>query len=365
MSIATRLNGIRVLVVDDNATNLRILKDLLSHWQMKPTAVDSGAAALIAIQEAEAVERFRLILLDARMPEMDGFLLAEQIKKQPGYRDATVIMLTSDNQRGDISRCRELGVASYLVKPVQQTELLSAIGKALRISVERMLKSSSASIPAPTASVAPPVKSAEILLAEDNPVNQRVAIRMLEKLGHRVTVVGNGKEALSALQSRSFDLVFMDVQMPEMGGFEATGMIRQHEKVTGRHQPIIAMTAHAMKGDRERCLEAGMDGYVSKPVEARDLQEAVASVIGGAAQVNDAKPPPRVNSTVLDREEIERRFTGEMALFKELIDLFAAHCPDFLAGIRQAIERGDAPALQSASHLLKGSVSALCSPAAT
>jgi signal transduction histidine kinase/CheY-like chemotaxis protein/HPt (histidine-containing phosphotransfer) domain-containing protein len=361
MTVSPKLEGINALIVDDNATNLRILKETLSHWHMKPTAVDNGTAALAALEGAAAKDPFRLILLDGRMPEMDGFELAERIKQHPGYENATVMMLTSDNQKGDISRCRELGVSSYLIKPVQQSELLSAIGKALRLSMERSLASNSA----PTTATLPAVKSAEILLAEDNPVNQRVAVRILEKLGHRVSVVNNGKEALAALQSRSFDLVFMDVQMPEMGGFEATAIIREQELKSGRHQPIIAMTAHAMKGDRERCLSAGMDGYVAKPVDRRDLQEAVASVLGEAPPAVEAKPPSAANPNLLDRDEIQRRFAGDTALFKELIELFADQCPGCLAGIRQAIEQRDAKALQSASHALKGSVSSLCSPAAT
>ncbi len=273
--VPVRLRDVRVLVVDDNPTNLRILNDTLLHWQMKPTAVDSGKAALAALRHAaETKEPFRMILLDVRMPEMDGFMLAEEIKQHPECADTTIMMLTSDNQRGDIARCRELGLAAYLIKPIQQTELQRTIVEALGYSVEKNHQAGAATISA----VPQKGDALRILLAEDNAVNQQVAVRMLNKQGHAVVMAKNGKDALAALRTHPFDLVLMDVQMPEMGGFEATRLIRQEENATGRHLPIIAMTAHAMKGDRERCLEAGMDGYVAKPVQAKDLQEAIDDV---------------------------------------------------------------------------------------
>jgi len=266
----TTLRDMRVLVVDDNATNRQILLKMLTNWHTNPTAVESGARAITALREAQGLGSiFPLILLDAQMPEMDGFALAECIKRNPDWRAATIMMLSSAGQRGDARRCRELGVAAYLTKPVRQGELLDAILTALGT---RPIKE------------APPVlvtrhslrensNHLRILLVEDNAVNQVLALRLLEKRGHTVAVAGNGKEALTALEKQSFDLVLMDVQMPEMDGFEATIAIREKEKTSGNHVPIIAMTAHAMVGDKERCLEAGMDDYISKPIRPEELND--------------------------------------------------------------------------------------------
>ncbi len=266
----TTLRDMRVLVVDDNATNRQILLKMLTNWHTNPTAVESGARAITALREAQGLGSiFPLILLDAQMPEMDGFALAECIKRNPDWRAATIMMLSSAGQRGDARRCRELGVAAYLTKPVRQGELLDAILTALGT---RPIKE------------APPVlvtrhslrensNHLRILLVEDNAVNQVLALRLLEKRGHTVAVAGNGKEALAALEKQSFDLVLMDVQMPEMDGFEATIAIREKEKTSGNHVPIIAMTAHAMVGDKERCLEAGMDDYISKPIRPEELND--------------------------------------------------------------------------------------------
>jgi len=243
---------------------------MLTNWHTNPTAVESGARAITALREAQGLGSiFPLILLDAQMPEMDGFALAECIKRNPDWRAATIMMLSSAGQRGDARRCRELGVAAYLTKPVRQGELLDAILTALGT---RPIKE------------APPVlvtrhslrensNHLRILLVEDNAVNQVLALRLLEKRGHTVAVAGNGKEALTALEKQSFDLVLMDVQMPEMDGFEATIAIREKEKTSGNHVPIIAMTAHAMVGDKERCLEAGMDDYISKPIRPEELND--------------------------------------------------------------------------------------------
>jgi PAS domain S-box-containing protein len=268
------LRDMRVLVVDDNATNRQILLKMLTTWHTNPTAVESGAAAITTLREAQGLGRnYPLILLDAQMPEMDGFALAEYIKRNPDWKTATIMMLSSAGQRGDAKRCRDLGVDAYLTKPVRQGELLDAILTALgtrptkeplRVLVTRhSLRENGGHL--------------RVLLVEDNAVNQLLAVRLLEKRGHNVTVAGNGKEALVALEKDSFDLVLMDVQMPEMDGFEATAVIREKEKRSGRnHLPVIAMTAHAMLGDRERCLEAGMDDYITKPIRSQELAELLA-----------------------------------------------------------------------------------------
>jgi len=245
---------------------------MLANWHANPTAVESGAKAISTLREAQGLGRvFPLILIDAQMPEMDGFALAECIKRNPEWRAATIMMLSSAGQSGDARRCRELGVAAYLTKPVRQGELLDAILTALGT---RPIKD------------APPVlvtrhslrensHHLRILLVEDNAVNQVVVVRLLEKRGHTVAVAGNGKEALAALEKQSFDLVLMDIQMPEMDGFEATAAIRKIEQTSGNHLPVIAMTAHAMVGDRERCLEAGMDDYIAKPIRSEELNDLV------------------------------------------------------------------------------------------
>jgi signal transduction histidine kinase/ligand-binding sensor domain-containing protein/DNA-binding response OmpR family regulator len=265
-----KLRGLGVLVVDDNCTNRRILEELLIRWGMKPVSSESGQAALARLREAwEAGEPFELVLTDVHMPEMDGFRLVELIRQEPELAPATIMMLTSAGQRGDAARCRELGVAAYLTKPIRQSELREAILKVLgQIEQEGQanLLTRHSLREAGTA-----MTSLRVLLAEDNPVNQRLVIRLLEKSGHRVVVANNGLEVLAALDKEGFDLVLMDVQMPEMDGFEATAVIREKEKRSGTHLQIIALTAHAMKGDRERCLNAGMDGYLPKPVGSKEL----------------------------------------------------------------------------------------------
>jgi PAS domain S-box-containing protein len=266
------LHDMRVLVVDDNATNRQILLKMLANWRTIPTATGSGAEAIVSLREAQGLGRnFPLILLDAQMPKMDGFALAEYIKRNPEWNTATIMMLSSAGQRGDAKRCRDLGVAAYLTKPVRQGELLDAILTALGTRPVR------AAWPALVTrhSLRENCNPLRILLAEDNAVNQVLAVRLLEKRGHAVTVKGNGREALAALENASFDLVLMDVQMPEMDGFEATAAIREKEKTSGNHLPIIAMTAHAMAGDRERCLEAGMDDYITKPIRQQELTEVL------------------------------------------------------------------------------------------
>jgi len=266
------LADVRVLVVDDNATNRRILEEMLQSWHMKPTLVEDAHVAMSRLERAlEDGTPFRLVLTDVNMPEMDGFALVERIRRNPRLAGAAIVMLTSGGQRGDAARCRELGVAAYLSKPVGQSELFDAIVRVV---------STPQAEAAPTAlitrhSLHEGKRKFHVLLAEDNAVNQKLAVRLLEKQGHRVMVAANGRQALAALNQEKFDVVLMDVQMPEMDGFEATAAIRQREQSTGQHLPIIAMTAHAMQGDRERCLAAGMDGYISKPIQARQLFEVL------------------------------------------------------------------------------------------
>lgn len=272
------LQDVKVLIVDDNATNRRILESMLRNWGMKPTPAEGGAHALRELSAAvECNDPYGLILTDMHMPQMDGFALIENIRRQPEWSAATIMMLTSAGHRGDTVRCRELGISTYLLKPVRKTELREAIARALGA------QSHPVSTPATTRFVHEPrpmPSSLRILLAEDNLVNQKLALRLLEKRGHRVVIAGNGRDALKALeQDDRFDLVLMDVQMPEMDGIEATTAIRKKERGTGFRIPIIALTAHAMKGDREMCLASGMDGYLTKPIQSHELDNVIESYL--------------------------------------------------------------------------------------
>ena len=265
------LNGLRVLVVDDNRTNQRILQGILTHWGAQATCIDSGEQALLQLDSAcQDKQPYQLVLTDMHMPDMDGFGFVEQIRGCSELSPVTVMMLTSGGHWGDVERCRGLGILSYLYKPIRKQELLSAILKALgRYQAPSR----------PEAVLPAPAKSLRILLAEDNRINQTVATRMLEKMGHSLIVAGNGQEALLLLELHPFDLVLMDIQMPEMDGLTATMRIREMERSTRLHVPIVAMTAHAMSGDRERCIEAGMDGYISKPISRQHLEEAIIDAI--------------------------------------------------------------------------------------
>jgi two-component system, sensor histidine kinase and response regulator len=242
---------------------------------------------LDALSEARAAgQPFSLILTDMHMPKMDGFTLVEHIRKRPEVATATIMMLTSAGHRGDAARCRELGVAGYLLKPIRQSELREAIARVLGAHTQN------GAIPLITRfslhDGRDPATSLHVLLAEDNAVNQRLVVRLLEKRGHHVVVAGNGAEALTAMEKQEFDLVFMDVQMPEMDGLEATAAIREKEQTSGKHQPIIALTAHAMKGDREKCIAGGMDGYLTKPIRPQELDDVLDDFIGRRAATTPA-----------------------------------------------------------------------------
>jgi CheY-like chemotaxis protein len=272
------LRDVKVLLVDDNRTNRRILERMLGLWGMKTTSVEDGQEALNELSSARGTGLpYGLILTDMHMPKMDGFTLIEQIRHRPELATATIMMLTSAGHRGDAARCKELGVAAYLLKPIRQSELRDAITRALGAreqqgAIPMITRFSLHDEPDPSACL-------RVLLAEDNAVNQRLGVRLLERRGHSVTVAANGRAALKALEEEEFDLVLMDVQMPEMDGLEATAAIRNKEKLSGNHQAVIALTAHSMKGDQERCLAAGMDGYLSKPIRPDELDAVLESHI--------------------------------------------------------------------------------------
>ncbi|MBI4907188.1 MAG: response regulator [Acidobacteria bacterium] len=267
------LAGVRTLIVDDNRTNREILLGMTKCWGLDPAACASGNEGLVEIHRAVlAGSPYRLILVDAHMPAMDGFALCDAISREPNPYKATILMLSSTDRAGDTPHWSKLGISAYLTKPVFQNELLDAIRKALFQEAET---DSVQTVSKGHQEAGESVLPASILLAEDNPVNQRLALRLLEKRGYLVTVSSNGVEAVDAVRRGLFDLILMDVQMPEMDGFEATARIRQIETERDTHTPIIGLTAHAMKGDRERCLASGMDDYLAKPLQAEEFYEVV------------------------------------------------------------------------------------------
>jgi CheY-like chemotaxis protein/nitrogen-specific signal transduction histidine kinase len=273
------LRGVRVLVVDDNRTNQRILEGMLKRWEMKVTSVEGGEEALAQLCAArEAGQPYGLVLTDMHMPGMDGFALVERIRERPELSTATIMMLTSAGHRGDAARCHELGVSAYLLKPIRQSELREAVARVLGAREQR------GAIPLITRfslhDAREPAASLRVLLVEDNAV---------EKRGHSVVVAGNGLEALEALEKESFDLVLMDVQMPVMDGFEATAAIRKKEGGSGIRVPIVALTAHAMKGDREKCLAGGMDRYLTKPIRPQELDELLENYLVRRAETTEAQ----------------------------------------------------------------------------
>jgi two-component system, sensor histidine kinase and response regulator len=288
---ASQLCDLTVLIVDDNFTNRTVLQGMLLRWGMKPSSVDGAEAALSAMETAARdAHPFPIVIVDGQMPGTDGFTLVKQIQARPELAGTVIIMLTSIGHKGDAAHCRELGISAYLVKPARQNELLETLCRVFRKSPDAE---------SPTLITRHTLREErsrlQILLAEDNAVNQTLAVRLLEKRGYAVTVAGDGRAVLAALEKQSFDLVLMDVQMPEMDGFQATAAIRAKEQPGARRLPIIAMTAHALKGDQERCIAAGMDGYVSKPIRTADLFAAIETAVGKA---KPAAPEPALTPVV-------------------------------------------------------------------
>jgi CheY-like chemotaxis protein/HPt (histidine-containing phosphotransfer) domain-containing protein len=351
LSTPRTLVDLPILIADDNATNRHILQEILSNWRMRPTAVESGVAALRLLEDSQRRNQpFAILLLDGHMPEMDGFAVAARVHKDRRYANLKIIMLTSAGLPDDVSRCRQLGISEYLTKPVKQSELFDVIITALgEPPIEKT--------PAPRKrKVARSKQRLQVLVAEDNQVNQLVATRIFEKLGYQVTVVNNGREAVSAVQNRKFDLVAMDVQMPEIDGLEATAAIRAWEKTTtGSHTLIVALTAHAMKGDRERCLAAGVDGYASKPIRMKELQDVIDELTQSERSSQVPEPTSDSEADVIDEPALLAGIDGNRQILREIVRLFLGDFPQRLAEIKQAINRGDGEALARAAHTLKGS----------
>jgi CheY-like chemotaxis protein len=273
------IEGTRVLIVDDNATNRLILEETVRNWGMSSESAGSAPEALEILRRARSEGTpIPLMVSDLNMPDIDGLDLTSQIRSDPELANTIVIILSSGTRREDLQRCQQVDVAATLLKPVKQSELFDAVATALDVTA--LEPGATASSGANDAVALPPLRA---LLAEDSPVNQKLVVALMSKHGHDVTVAENGKAAVRAAADAHYDLILMDVEMPEMSGLEATAVIRSREERTGRHIPIIAMTAHAMKGDRQRCLDAGMDDYVSKPIHPDQLFEKIAEVMSRTA----------------------------------------------------------------------------------
>jgi PAS domain S-box-containing protein len=354
------LKGLSVLVIDDNETNRRILCEMTRSWGMRPCAAETGAIALAALETArQEKDAFRLVLIDSNMPVMDGFELAEKIKLKThkkamgsGQAEATILMLTSAGQPGEANRCKQLGISAYLLKPVLKADLRAAILTALS---QRQAETSAGPALVTRHTLREAARKLKILVAEDNAVNQAVIIRVLQKMGHNPVLAQTGKEALALASAETFDLVFMDVQMPEMDGLAATAAIRESEKNSRTHLPIFAMTAHAMKGDRERCLEAGMDGYISKPVRLSDIEQTLAELARPLA----AKAKPLAEAASWNRAEALARIGGDEELLGDLCHIFLEESPKLMQKLQQAVAAGDTDGVMRAAHSLKGETSYL------
>ena len=379
--------GLSVLIVDDNATNRRILEERTRGWGMLPQSVEDGPSALIAIRRAAKTDSpFDLVLLDGHMPGLDGFGVAERIKKDSELTCGSLIMLTSAGEQGESARCRELGVAGYLMKPVAASDL--------RRVIETVVKDSAfaaPALPAATAETAPaapqdtppilreperlPPPSAanplptgpsyRLLLAEDNPVNRTIGTRMLSKLGHLVVTADNGKQAVEISATESFDVVLMDVEMPIMNGFEATAAIRAREaEIGGRRTPIIALTAHVMQGDRERCLDAGMDSYASKPIQPTELFATIEALLATNPREEPMASTPSEDIPVLDRIALYEQVGDEADLLLKVIEMFRIDSVSVVAKLDVALTEGDASEVQQGAHRIKGALLTLGGKAA-
>ena len=360
MGPARMLSRLPVLVVDDNQTNRRILQEMLTRWNMRPVTADSATAAMAALEAALAwKDPFALALLDGHMPDVDGFMLAEQIIRDPRFAGLKTILLTSAGHSEDVKRAQQVGVSGYLVKPIKQSELFDAIIASTSEPISKQPRK-------PRKKKLSPTRSLRVLLAEDNPVNQKLESRLLEKLGHTVTIVNNGKLAVSKSETVGFDLIVMDVQMPEMDGLEATRVIREREEVSGTRLPILALTAHAAAEDCERCLATGMDGYVSKPIRLAALQDAIAQLFGELQDQDGTKHPAETQYAaslprLIDERKVLAGLGGDRELMAEVLRLFIDDSARLLREMHTAVARKNAEAIRQVGHALKGSIANLSS----
>ncbi len=363
---ASALDGIHVLIVDDNATNRQILIEMCTNWRMRPCAVEGARAAMAELRDAvERRDCYELVLTDASMPDIDGFTLAEEIRKDPSFDGPLVMMLSSLDRQYDVARCIEMGIQTHLTKPIKQSDLFDAIATVLDLSVKRREIKPAPQVPA----VAPMT----LLLAEDSLANRKLAIGLLSRWGHTIDVATNGSEAVEAVSRKQFDLVLMDVQMPDMDGLTATMKIREMQAAgTVPYFPIVALTAHAMKGDRERCLEAGMDEYVTKPIRPSELAEILAKYgkpieavpVNSEGSPRESQQPEtrpdedsQINWSVL-MEHVQH----DESLAVEVAQAFLDESFKLAAALRKAIEQRDAGKTRIAAHTLKGGLRTMGAP---
>ena len=348
------LESLRVLIVDDNATNRQILEEMLRSWRMQPATAAGAAEAMALLRSAhDAGDPFRVALVDALMPDVDGFMLARDVTSDTKLAGVRLIMLTSASSPEAPRRAAQAGFSACLSKPVKQSDLFDAILAALGPPAKTRPRKR-----APRPAARKRGKAYRILVAEDNPTNQKLVVTLLEQRGYETVLAADGRQAVERAAEQAFDLILMDVQMPELSGLEATAAIRQREQGSGTRVPIVALTAHAMTGDRERCLAAGMDGYVSKPLRAHELFAALDARLSPGDEPAAASVPAAVEpvSAPLDAEALLAGFGGNRKLLGEVIDLFLADTPRILGEARAALGRGDAAALAASAHSLKGSL---------
>ena len=354
------LDGIRVLVVDDNATNRQILEEMLASWHMRPELAADAKSAMAALHRAaDARDRFDAVIADGQMPVTDGFMLTRRIRQDKKLAGTRIVMLTSIGLGEGSARAAKAGVDAYLTKPVKHSDLLDALASVLGASTRRRRTGRAT----PRVSRRPR-RALRILVAEDNPVNRKLVMTLLRKRRHKVTGVENGRLAIEAIRKDNgrFDVVLMDLQMPEMGGLEATASIRASEAGTGRHLPIIALTAHAMQGDRERCLAAGMDGYLSKPIDVAELISAVEHSGDTRAAVRP-ESPAAASSPIFDEKAALAVVGQDRSLLEEVVATFRASRVAYEERIESALGRNDREALRMSAHALKGALATVGSPA--
>jgi PAS domain S-box-containing protein len=353
-----------VLVIDDNAASRRNLAEMLKGWSMRPRLAESGPEGLAALRQAKEIgEPFPLIVLDAHMPGMDGFTVVEKLQEDPTIAESAIMVLTSVGERGDASRCRELGVSAYLVKPIRRTEFLEAMLQVLGQPVQAGERPDLVT----RHTIREGRRKLRILVVEDNAINRELVTRLLRKHEHTIIAVTTGREAVDLLEKRPecCDMILMDVEMPVMDGLQATALIRQREQISGKHIPIIALTAYAMKGDRERCLAAGMDSYLSKPIRYQDLLETIQRLVSGMPDIPAAAPSEKTPAEVLDEASLMSRVDNDLQLLRDLVDLYLGDYPRLLDEIRAALGRKDSRALQRGAHSMKGCTSNLAAKLAS
>ncbi|MGQ9603231.1 MAG: response regulator [bacterium] len=348
-----KLEGIDVLIVDDNSTTRRLLTEITAGWGMKPHAVAGGYEALECLVEAKKRrEPYRVAIIDAKMPGFDGFQLAEKIRAMKEFDDLVMIMLTSVGKPGDGSLCRSLGISAYLMKPVRKNDLHEAIILSLD---NKRAEETQALIT--QHSLRENRRKLRIMVVEDSAVNRRLVSKLLEKRGHIVIQATSGKEAVSTYQSKPVDVILMDLTLPDEDGFEVTQKIREMERRNGGHTPIIAVTAHAMKGDEEQCLRAGMDSYIAKPIKAGELLDTVEAVVRIEQEQSRDGSSKKVHDSVVDWSAAIRQLEGDVELLKELAGVFVEQSDILMERMKDALDKGDTIAVERIAHTIKGSIS--------